>query len=206
MVTLKQLQYGAAAIALGCSLGLTATAGAQIVEEDTMGVTVQIESTFNLTVTQPLNLGVASLFTTNAGTDPTLTIAADDGDVEIGVNDTSNFFFVVDETAATQGTVTIDGALPTTIIHLTIPEDALVGPVNTGNTLAITAAEILETSPASANASGSLVGNDVTMDLTTDGSGEAAFSVGITLTADADNATQYPDGVYTGSLDVNANY
>lgn len=208
MIDLKKLQYGAAAIALGGALGLTASAGAQVIETDTLTVTVLLESSFDLTNVDDIHLGMVSVATSGTGGDPDPTVGVDTAGARVNPagGDANNFFFVVNDNLLQEGTYTIANAAPSESITLTIPSANVVDPTDSTSTLTIVDASILETTVGGANgaANGDVSSSDVTLGITTTNTGTAAFSVGATIRADS--GATYADGTYAGSMVVNANY
>jgi hypothetical protein len=200
----NKLKYGVAAIAIGATLGMAVTAGAQVFSDDII-VSMDVDNTFTVTGTTPVDLGRVSVATSGVGGDPDATIGVSTASARTGPGggDANNFFIDFGDPVVA-GQFDITDAIPATAIDLTIDDVNVDDPFQGAQLFTIIDIEI-DDGANSANANPNAAA-DVTLTTTTDANGEAVILVGVTVQADSTEAL-YADGAYTnGLIQLDAQY
>lgn len=199
----NNFKYGVAAIALGGAIGMAVDAGAQVFTAE-IDATVTVDNSFTVTGTTDVAIGTVGVATNANAADPDPTIGVTTAGVRVppGGGDVNNFFIDFGGAIAA-GQFDITGAAPNTDIDLTVDNANVVNLTNGTDTFTIVNISLNDgtvNSNANPNA-----GNDVTLTINTDGNGDSTILVGTNIQADSTEAL-YSDGVYTGTIQLDAQY
>jgi Domain of unknown function (DUF4402) len=163
--------------------------------QETAGSPIQVtvSNAFTFTETQALNFG--TIVAVNHTADTSVYAVDETGIVTAPTNPGNALMYEI--VPAVEGTFTISGAAPSTVINVTLPATSVTLTCGAcGGTPAEFTVDNFVTDAA---------GTVPNLTVTTDGAGAAAFAIGADLTTIA-SANAFGDGDYTAAYTITANY